>query len=78
MNHRLVTEASRRQFLGGSARYLLLGGVLACGALVTTGRRTTPGGACLNAGICQGCSVFARCDLPNAVTAKQIPSGREP
>ena len=75
MNLTRPTESSRREFLTGSARYLLLGVLTACGVLAKVRRRPPVGGKCINAGLCQGCSIFARCELPIALFARRKLTG---
>jgi hypothetical protein len=66
----MIQSVSRREFLRGTARYGLL--ALMAGLTVSSlknGRKQK----CLNQGLCGGCSVFARCELPQAVSAKRAP-----
>ncbi len=75
MDPRPTTESSRREFVRGAARYLLLGALTAGGALATASRRTAPNPACVNQGICGGCPIFSGCDLPAALSVKNPLTG---
>lgn len=59
--------SSRRDFLRGVLRILLLGG-LGAGIAALIAR---PCETCVNAGICRGCAAFDDCGLPQALSAKQ-------
>jgi hypothetical protein len=60
-------KVTRRQFFVDAGRYLvaalLAGGV---GALVKRSEET-----CINQGICNGCSAFSDCHLPQALSARE-------
>ena len=67
---------SRRELFAGALRYAALSLIAACGAAVfAKRRRLVREGKCVNAGICAGCRVFERCDLPEALTARQTREG---
>lgn len=65
---------SRREFLKAAGRLIALGGL---GILVFRpvgrggARRPTDGETCVNDGLCRGCTAFAGCGLPAALSAKQ-------
>ena len=65
---------SRRDFFRATVRYGLLG-CLAAVAAVTGRRARLSGQRCINRGICGGCTVFASCGLPPALSAKQVRTG---
>ena len=68
----LDQAANRRDFLRGGARYALLAGVAAVGAVVAVRRGPAlPGQTCVSQGLCRGCNVFQDCELPQALSAKQ-------
>lgn len=77
MNKRIPnSNASRREFLRGGARYALLTALGAVSAVLA--RRsggTLAGQACINQGICCNCTAFAGCGLPQALSAKQTKRG---
>jgi hypothetical protein len=62
---------SRREFFRGAARYGLLALVTAAASLAVR-NRTLAGQRCVNRGICSGCDIFARCGLPQALSAKRF------
>lgn len=61
-------NAERRTFLKSIGRLLLAVG-LAGGAAALLLR--DPQHSCTRNGLCRGCSTFARCDLPQALSARQ-------
>jgi len=62
---------SRREFFRAAARYALLALVSVTACLAALPR--TPGGQrCINQGICGSCGVFAKCGLPQALSAKRV------
>ena len=74
---RTETPASRREFLRGGARYTLMAGVAAIAAVLARKPRTTlPGQTCVNNSICRGCTVVHDCGLPQALSFKQVTTGR--
>ena len=61
---------SRREFFRASMRYALLALVSVVAALAA--RPRSPGGQrCVNLGICSSCGIFAKCGLPQALSAKR-------
>lgn len=69
-------DASRREFVRDGFRYALLAGLAAVSAVLT--RRNggkLSGQVCVNQGICRGCTAFAGCGLPQALSAKQTRPG---
>jgi len=76
MSTQLNEKQSRREFLRGSARYLTLGGlVLVAGALFTRKKTPLTEEKCINLDVCRGCSVFKKCSLPLASSARQNRQG---
>ncbi len=66
-----IDTANRREFLRGGLRYALLAGLGAVTATVAARQQVRlPGQTCINAGICRGCTAFADCGLPGALSAK--------
>jgi hypothetical protein len=65
--------ANRREFLRGGLRYALLTTLGAVSAnLARRPGATMPGQTCMNQGICSGCTAFAGCGQPQALSAKQF------
>ena len=60
-----ATGGNRRDFL----RHAALGGVAALSLLL--GARSIRQ-KCVNNGLCRGCFAFADCELPSALSAKQV------
>lgn len=71
------TVESRREFFRTAGRYTLLG-LLAAGAALTLRKKTPLGGRCINRGFCAACGVFAGCELPQALSAKQAAGQANP
>ncbi len=64
---------NRRKMLVEVLRYAVLVIFGAGGGFVFTNRRRLiREGKCLNDGICRGCVVFESCNLPCALSAKQV------
>jgi hypothetical protein len=74
MQRRAAAKTDRREFFRGVGRLISLG--LISGAAIASARRR-PGfpSACINQEICQGCQVFARCNLPPALSVKRFNPG---
>jgi hypothetical protein len=71
MNWLTTQSGNRREFVRDAARWALLAVVAAVSALLAATRRVTlPDQTCVNKGICSGCAVFAKCELPAALSAK--------
>ena len=69
-------KLNRREFLRGSLRYLILGGLVSVtGALFAKGKISRD--KCINLGICGGCSIFKNCELPPAVTVRETMQPQE-
>lgn len=76
MNEPGQNGESRREFLRGGARYALLTTLAAVSATLfkrSVGRLS--GQTCINQGICSGCTAYAGCGLPQALSAKQAKRG---
>ena len=70
---RATAVASRREFLRGGLRHVLLAGVAAAsGILARNPVSRLPGQTCVNQGICRGCGAFEACGLPSALSTKQF------
>jgi len=69
---------SRREFFYSTVRYAVLG-ALTVGAVVLGRRSVTrlPNQACVNQGFCGGCSAYAGCGLPQALSAKSVAATRQ-
>jgi len=77
MNWMTTRCGNRREFVRDAARWTLLAAVAAVSALLAAARRVTwPGQTCVNRGICSGCAVFVRCELPAALSAKAAANRR--
>lgn len=70
------SRANRREFLRGGARYALLTTLAAVSATLfkRSGGKVT-GQTCINQGICSGCTAYAGCGLPQALSRKQVQGG---
>jgi hypothetical protein len=64
---------SRRELFAGALRYATLG-LLTAGsaALYAKRQRLVRQGICISDGICTGCEILDRCDLPAALSAKNL------
>jgi hypothetical protein len=62
---------NRREFFRAAVRYTFLGLIAAAGALSARTNRLA-GQPCVNLGVCSNCQQFARCELPAALSAKQV------
>jgi len=67
---------SRRYLFAAVCRYGALG-LLTAGAagIFAKRRRLVRQGKCMSSGICTGCEILARCDLPRALSAKETMIG---
>lgn len=71
MNWMTTQRGNRREFVRDAARWALLAVIAAVSALLAATRRVTlPDQTCVNRGICGGCAVFTKCELPAALSAK--------
>lgn len=67
------SRARRREFLRGGARYALLTTLAAVSAtLFKRSGGKISGQTCINQGICSGCTAYAGCGLPAALSRKQF------
>ena len=72
------SRANRREFLRGGARYALLTTLAAVSAtLFKRSGGKISGQTCINQGICSGCTAYAGCGLPQAISRKQATSRTE-
>lgn len=69
MNSSLAPDCNRRDFLCGFIRYAALA-VIAI-VLAATRRQIATPQACVNRSICGSCAIFAKCELPAALTRKR-------
>jgi len=65
-----VNNASRREFLRGTARWAALS-VAALGVGWNLQKRLRLPANCINRGGCGGCTAYLECTLPNALEAKR-------
>jgi hypothetical protein len=78
MSGHLEQAQSRRQLLEGILRYATFGLLGAgAGAVYAKRRRLVREGKCINRGICRGCEAFAKCGLPQALSAKETITGKD-
>jgi len=72
-----IEARSRRELFAGALRYAALGLMAAASvALYVKRQRIVRKGRCINSsGICAGCKVLEQCSLPQAVSARQTPTG---
>lgn len=77
-NNKLQAAApeSRREFFRSGVRCVVLG-ALTVGAVVLGRKSVTrlPNQTCANQGFCVGCSAYAGCGLPQALSRKQATKG---
>lgn len=69
---------SRREFFRSGVRYAVLGVLSVATAIL--GRRSItrlPDQTCINEGVCRGCTAFAGCGLPQALSAKSVAAPRQ-
>ncbi len=72
MIERSEHNSSRREILAAGFRYGALGLMGAgAGGIFVKRRRLVREGKCIGGGICDGCRVLSRCDLPLALSAKK-------
>ena len=76
MNETGQVPGGRREFLRGGARCALLAGLAAVSAVLAkrSGGKLS-GQTCVNQGICSGCTAYAGCGLPQALSRKQAKPG---
>ncbi|MBL7186654.1 MAG: hypothetical protein ISS70_10050 [Phycisphaerae bacterium] len=76
MRERFEHARSRRELFAAACRYAALG-LLTAGAagIFAKRRRLLRQGKCINSGICTGCDILVRCDLPRALSAKETTIG---
>jgi hypothetical protein len=67
---------SRRQLLTATLRYAMLGLLGATGAFLIGRRsRMTQENKCIGGGVCRGCYALEKCNLPAALSEKQVLAG---
>ena len=67
------SDAGRREFLREGLRYTILGGLaVISGKLIARGANRPKGQVCISDGICRGCAAYEDCELPNALSAKDV------
>lgn len=77
MNKAQSNRTERREFLRGGARYALLTTLAAVSvALFKRSGGKLTGQSCVNQGICSGCTAYAGCGLPQALSRKQTKGER--
>ena len=73
MSEHFRLAETRRQLLAGALRYVSLGLLGAVGGSVFAKRnRLVREGKCINHSLCRGCTIFERCSLPQALSAKGV------
>lgn len=75
MSQHFPKVQARRELLADAARYAalgLLGGL--SGSIFAKRRKVVRQSGCVNRGLCGCCDVFERCDLPQALLAKEVSS----
>ena len=71
MNWLTTRCGNRREFVRDAARWALLAVIAAVSALLAATRRVAlPDQTCVNRGVCSGCAVLTKCELPAALSAK--------
>lgn len=69
-------KQSRREFIRSFGRYLILGGLVStAGVLITKRLKASAEEKCTEPRICQSCDTFKNCELPQALSAKDMPVG---
>jgi len=81
----VAEDLTRREFLKSAARLALLAGLgvlglrlLRGGVGAASGRLRRAQQACLNQGVCRGCTAYSGCGLPAALSARRALSGGRP
>ena len=73
----LNRKQSRREFIGGFGRYLMLGGIVfAAGTLLVRRKSAQETDASVDVSACQKCAFLRKCDQPNAVLARKEMTGK--
>jgi hypothetical protein len=73
MNENPEKERNRREFFIDVLRYVTLGMIGVIGGVVFTKRRKLlKDGICINEGVCADCGIFEQCNLPPALSEKQL------
>ena len=71
MNQPDSQRANRREMLRSAARYLALGGISVVSAgMIWRSRIAADGAQCRRQSGCRECKLLGRCDLPQAIKAK--------
>jgi hypothetical protein len=72
MKSEFEEKQDRREFFRTCARYTALAALGATGSVLLTRKfQDRQSHKCVNQGICDGCSEFSVCGLPQALSAKQ-------
>ena len=76
MKKLLNRKQSRREFISGFGRYLMLGGIISAAGTLLVRRKSAQGtDASVDVSACQKCAFFRRCDQPDAVLARKEITG---
>jgi hypothetical protein len=68
---------NRREFFTDVFRYATLGAIGAIGGAVFAKRRKLlKDGICINERVCNGCGIYEQCNLPPALSKKQLSGNR--
>jgi len=68
-----IKKRNRRQMMTGTLRYTVLSLVgFFAGSSIIKRRRLIKEGKCIDRGICGGCKIYEDCQLPPALSRKQI------
>ena len=69
-------KQSRREFLRGIGRYLLLGGLISTsGVLIARRKMASAEDKSIDISVCRNCTFLRRCEQPDALLAKKEMSG---
>ena len=65
-------QIDRREFFLTCSRGVIAGGMAALAAVMWKRSKSLPEQKCFNQGICGPCRAFEKCQLPQALSAKQV------